>query len=271
MRHRTLKVLIHGAGTMLGRRRLVKIARLVTNEARLDVENDIRHNGETIVQRVARTEAEPVIFDVGCHFGEWSLSLLREPGFEPILHAFEPSAYSFGRASAALAGRGTVHRLALSDKPGAAELAIVHEGAGSNSLVPFTEDRASGETELVPLSTIDQFCAEGDLHHVTLLKIDAEGHDLAILEGAKEMLARQAISMVQFEYNSRWIDARRFLLDAFILLQASGYRMGKVTPRGVETYERWHPELESFREANFLGYLQPWADTLPTLPWWGPA
>jgi hypothetical protein len=31
-----------------------------------------------------------------------------------------------------------------------------------------------------------------------------------------------------------------------------GYRVGKVTPRGIEFYEAWHPELESFKEGNYV-------------------
>lgn len=83
------------------------------------------------------------------------------------------------------------------------------------------------------------------------------------------MLERNAIDLVQFEYNRRWIDSRAFLLDAFNELQPYGYALGKVTPRGVETYSAWHPELETFREANYLAWLPGWSDRLSTLEWWG--
>lgn len=270
MSHRMLTGIVHAAERVVGRARLAKTARLLTNEVRLDTANAMGANGEDIVQRAALSEQKPVVLDVGSHFGEWSLQLLDQPGHSPVLHAFEPSGYSFKRATEALGILGTVHQLALSDQPGIANLVIVHEGAGSNSLVPFTEDRASGETETITLSTVDLFCEEQGLGRVTLLKVDAEGHDLAVLQGAAGMLARQAIDLVQFEYNGRWIDGRRFLLDAFELLQAHGYRVGKVTPRGIETYDRWHPELETFREGNYLAYLPEWEPKLPTITWWGP-
>jgi len=262
--------MVRATERVLGRRRLAKLARLVSNEVRLDGENDMALNGEAIVQKVARGLVEPLVFDVGSHYGEWSESLLSQPGSGLTLHAFEPSAHSAAKARDVIGDRGEVHQFALSDKSGVGSLQIVHEGAGSNSVVPFTEvGRASGETEDIKLSTIDEFCASHGINRVSLLKIDAEGHDLAVLRGATEMLRSQAIDLIQFEYNHRWIDARVFVLDAFQLLEGYGYRLGKVTPRGIETYKHWHPELEKFVECNYLAFLPEREMDLPTIPWWG--
>jgi hypothetical protein len=66
------------------------------------------------------------------------------------------------------------------------------------------------------------------------------------------MLAAGRISVIQFEYNFRWIFARSYLRDALDFLDGHGYVVGKLTGEGVEWYERWRPELESFQEANYL-------------------
>lgn len=154
----------------------------------------------------------------------------------------------------------------MSDRPGTADLNIVHEGAGSNAVVPFTPpNRTSGRVESISLSTVDAFCVERALERVTLLKIDAECHELAVMRGAAGMLKARAVELVRF--NWRWIEARCFLPDAFELLGEYGYRLGKITPRGAETYEAWHPELESFREANYLAFLPEWSGKLPTIEW----
>lgn len=42
-----------------------------------------------------------------------------------------------------------------------------------------------------------------------------------------------------------------------------------MTPRGVETYAQWHPELEKFVEANYLAYLPAREGDLQVIPWWG--
>jgi len=270
MRHPVLTTLSRLTERALGRPRLAKVARLVTNAVRLDVANDLTSNGEVAIQQVALRHPAPVILDVGAHFGEWSSSLLSMSTDALVLHAFEPSAHSAAKARDALRGRGEVHRFALSDEPGPGSLLIVHEGAGSNSVVPFADSgKSSGALEEIIFDTVDNFCAEHQIRRVTLLKTDAEGHDLAVLRGASRMLNSHSIDLVQFEYNHRWIDARVFLLDAFDLLQKFGYRLGKVTPRGVETYASWHPELEKFVEGNYLAYLPEREADLHVVPWWG--
>lgn len=270
MSHRALRSAIRATEIVVGRRRLAQFARLVTNEARLDTGNIMDCNGEQIVQRLVRTTSAPIVFDVGAHYGEWSTSLLSQPGQPPTVHAFEPSAVSVERARRTLNGSATVHQVALSEKPGKAELKIVHPGAGANSLVDFTDrSRASGETESVDVSTVDIMIGHLGLDRLTLLKIDAEGHDLAVIRGARGMTGRQAVDLIQFEYNLRWIDSRTFLLDAFEELQPRGYQLGKITAKGVEVYPKWHHELETFTEGNYLAWLPEWTPRLPSVAWWG--
>lgn len=275
MRHKTLKSLvrssINATEWLVGRRRVAKLARFVTNEVRLDVDNHMITNGEAIVQSVALSVANPTILDVGARYGEWSKNLLSRPGNTPIIHLFEPSAYSASLARSAIGSRGQVHQMALSDAPGTGELLIVHEGSGANSVIPYTDQkRVTGLREPITFGTVDDFCFTHGIEQIRLLKVDAEGHDLAILRGSKQMLERRAVDLVQFEYNSRWIDARIFLLDAFELLGNYGYRLGKITPRGIETYDQWNPELEKFVEGNYLGFLPKLSGDLPLISWWGP-
>src|SRR5580704_8550002 len=46
--------------------------------------------------------------------------------------------------------------------------------------------------------TIDAFMAESGIDRVDLLKIDTEGHDLAVLKGARNALRDRRIKMIQF-------------------------------------------------------------------------
>lgn len=64
-------------------------------------------------------------------------------------------------------------------------------------------------------------------------------------------------------YNHPWIFARAFLRDAFGLLTAHGYRIGKLTPKGVEFYPGWNAELETFVEGNYVACDPVTADCLP--------
>lgn len=282
------RALVMALWACLGRRNLVRLARYLLDQARLDVVNRMDSNGELLVQTVAtssfaeRTSLTPrrrfVVFDVGANTGQWTsalldtLAALGEP--EVDLHAFEPSATAHRQLELALLrrpvrGSARACRLALSDSSGHARLHKPHEGAGSSSL--YADSRFQHPSEEVSLSTLDYYCRLHSIPHVDLLKIDAEGHDLMVLKGALGLLSGQAIDVIQFEYNHRWIFGHHLLLDAFQLLGPLGYEIGKVTPRGIEFYPAWHPELETFREGNYIACLKEYASHFPTIPWWFPS
>ena len=276
----------HGALKLLeklmGRGQLARAARFVTNAVRLDVPNDMAQNGETlVVERVlqAHTGSRPlVILDCGANVGEYSLMVQRLAARVPprivALHSFEPSAWTFQRLRENLDAAGLkkgvcLHQLALSDAPADAAVFQVHRtGGGTNSLVQAGEAKGAGE-EQVQVSTVDRFCEQQGIETVDLLKIDTEGNDYNVLHGGQKMFAAGCIRVVQFEYNHRWIFASRFLRDAFELLGAWQYQIGKVTPDGIEFYREWHPELEKFVEGNYIACREETKTLFPQIVWWG--
>jgi FkbM family methyltransferase len=265
-----------GLEAVAGRRNTVRAARFLLDRARLDGPNQIPANGELGVQRfVLRSNSAepPTIIDVGAHFGEWSLHLLQQAarlGVQPVVHAFEPSRFTFDRLTETLAAAPGVrlNHQGVSSRSGTAQLHKPCDGAGSSSLYqgPYRE----AGTEEVTLTTLDEYCTECGIGHVHLLKVDAEGHDLDALEGSRRLFAEGRVDVAQFEYNARWVDARRYLRDAFAFAESVGYELGKVTPRGIEFYETWHAELESFREGNYVMVRPVVKSDMPTVVWWGP-
>jgi hypothetical protein len=59
--------------------------------------------------------------------------------------------------------------------------------------------RASNSTERVKIVSLDSFCADNAIPHISYLKIDTEGMDLEVLKGACSMLSREAIDFVEVE------------------------------------------------------------------------
>jgi FkbM family methyltransferase len=243
--------------TVLGRRNLYRLARMLAYRARRDtIGNQISRNGESDNQDSVIKDLESgTIFDIGANIGEWSASVLRrcaKPGIR--LHAFEPCAATYAQLRANVNDpRFLPVQFACSDHSGTATINIVGIGTGRNSLVGGLEGQAG--SEIVNLTTVDEYCSRNRIASVDLIKIDAEGHDLAVMNGARGMLAAKAISALQFEYNHRWIFSRSFLKDAFELFGSFGYSVGKVTAGGVEFYSNWNSQLENFVENNFVACL----------------
>jgi hypothetical protein len=75
------------------------------------------------------------------------------------------------------------------------------------------------------VETLDHFCEEHDIHGIDILKSDAEGYDLEVLNGSKEMLQSGGVKIVYLEVNF----ADKFLGQgsfgqAFELLDRCGFR-----------------------------------------------
>ena len=253
---------------MLGRPLYGRVSRYLWRKAQLDAYDNFEENGESLLQRGLVENADRgrplTVLDVGANIGEWAGGLIGQVdrcGGPPLeLHLFEPSVDAaaelrerFGGGEALRRVDLKVHELAVADEPGTAELARTAPTAGTNSLKVDPSDEIE-DMRTVEVTTLDAFCEREGIDRVDFVKIDTEGNDLNVLRGASELLGREAIDLMQFEYNQRWINFRYYLRDAFEYLDELGYRVGKVTNRGIETYRRWHLEMENFWLANFVAY-----------------
>jgi FkbM family methyltransferase len=102
--------------------------------------------------------------------------------------AFEPQPDLAKRLALSGIHRLTVHRCALSDADGVAELHVPRSSNGEASLRTLNVHADSVE---VPLVTLDSF----ELADIGFFKIDVEGHEEQLLRGAEETLRRSRASV----------------------------------------------------------------------------
>jgi FkbM family methyltransferase len=164
-----------------------------------------------------------VVYDAGANWGYYVAALMTHPRFRGEVHAFEIAPRT-RRDLAALvdacgfAGRVRCHPYGLSDAPGTL---AVEEGA--HSFLTRVSERGRGARMRV--ETLDAL----DLPDPDLVKIDVEGHEAAVLRGAKGRLAR-AKPIVVFE--SWWRpDAEAAMLAPLALLADLGYRFFRMAHR----------------------------------------
>jgi FkbM family methyltransferase len=271
--------LVRPIQALIGRRNLVRVARFVSNEARFDGGNSMDNNGELMVQEVAANtaaESGPLIaLDVGANVGEWTHGMVEAAirhGRTVIVHAFEPCPgtariFEANIGQWKLADAVKLNEMALSGVAGSRVLYSHGSGQGRNSLHASTTEPAPF-LETIRAGTLDEYSRSAELPFIDIMKIDTEGHDMEVLLGGENLFRRKGVGIVQFEYNHRWIAARHFLADAFEFFFPLDYCLGKVTPRGIEFYRNWHPELETFREANFVATTPEIAKQFPQIRWW---
>ena len=144
------------------------------------------------------------IFDVGANIGQTTRTAL-EHFPQARVFAFEPLEETYRNlVNNVKAEKFFPHQLALSDEPGTAPF-YVYESNLLASTIPNANFQGKFNTKhvetIVPVTTIDGFCAEHGIDRIDILKIDTEGADIKVLKGATGMLGKGAIGMVLFEFN----------------------------------------------------------------------
>lgn len=140
-----------------------------------------------------------VAVDVGAHFGLYSYLLARLVGKDGRVVAIEPIAEDadlIERAFRTLRLPVSVVRCALSSHEGEATLTIPRLGGAEKTALATLEEQAQSgdvgpaETRTVPVRRLDDVLA-GIGMPVSFIKIDVEGHELDVLDGAAETIATQ--------------------------------------------------------------------------------
>jgi FkbM family methyltransferase len=229
-----------------------RLARKAYTAARGEYANTPSTNGEywLLGQVLAHGRPGQRLLDIGAKLGAWSVEARRLGALDRgcVLHAFEPTSATRELLTANVGAFARVHADALSEREGRATLYSSGAAAGSNSLTPTPGTHA----EDVTVTTIDAFLAREGSPDVLFAKIDTEGFDALVLRGARAVLARGGVEVVQFEYNHRWLANRVALRDVFELLDGLPYRLGKLVGERIEFYDAWHYELDRFIETNFV-------------------
>lgn len=189
-----------------------------------------------------------VVFDVGASTGTWTRhALAAAPGAE--IHCFEPLPDAFRTLQAqGFPERVVCNPVGLSEAAGEAEIFTVAASLYDNR-PPGVETDAP--TERVRLTTLDAYCADRGIDRIDLLKIDAEGHDLAILRGGARLLREERIRRIQFEYGPFNIPARVLLRDVFAFFAPLPYTIYHILPRGLVEVPEYDLRLENFVYKNF--------------------
>lgn len=143
-----------------------------------------------------REQRVDLVVDVGANSGQWATELRAEGYAGPIV-SFEPFADACEqlRAGAASDPAWTVHRVALSDYEGEAQLHVADNEGASSSLLAMAEAhrRAAPNAGYVAVETVTTTTLDAvDLPpgERLMLKLDVQGAERAVLDGAERTLPR---------------------------------------------------------------------------------
>ena len=148
------------------------------------------HSGEWELRELSKyVRRDGVALDVGACSGVYAYHLSR---MVRQVYAFEPVPENAERIRRLRLGNVVVETAALSSRDGKATLRIPRvpsrgEDKGMASLEPrAVADERLSRTIDVPLRRLDSY----ELRNICFIKIDVEGHEEDVIEGARETIAR---------------------------------------------------------------------------------
>lgn len=188
-----------------------------------------------------------VAVDAGAHKGAYTYWMRRAVGEGGRVFAFEPQA----RLAAYLTALGaslrwenvSVRECALSDRAGLGTLRVPR--VGSSQGAALSDGAAGQDEEAVPvrLATLDAELAGAG--RVAFLKVDVEGHELAVFRGAARILAEDS-PVVLFECELRHL--RGHSTEAvFEHLRRLGYEGRFFAPRTLQPLSEFDPAIHQRR------------------------
>jgi FkbM family methyltransferase len=196
----------------------------------------------------------PCVVDVGANVGDYLAEVFgRFP--RAIAYAFEPQAAAAAEIRSRFASKHViVEQCGLSDAPGRAEL---HASDSEACVLATLYERPDADSyhgtgvalnrrERVRLETLDRMI---DGMPVDWLKIDVEGHELAVLRGGERLLAHT--SVVQFEFNDCARIAGVRLADLHAFLWDRGFTVYVEEANGTLIHVE-DPGRYAYTTANFL-------------------
>ena len=242
---------------------LTKIAGKIGGRPDEDVVASLKHGGEMLVNLkeysglhlYVRGHHQPYIlrhfeeflkpgmtmFDIGAHFGLFTINAGRLVGPAGHVHAFEPGPVQLKYLRANVEKnhfreRVTVNAVALGKAAGQ----IGYEPGPESNLGSSRVSTLRSATS-VPLITLDGYCESKRIERIDAVKMDVEGFELSVLQGFEKTISRMPPLLVAYECDNESCAAHGFsAADVHGFFLDHGYTIEKARGPGTVTRENLH-------------------------------
>lgn len=208
-----------------------------------------RYEPETVALLSRLVPPGGVFFDVGANIGLITFSVgVRRPDISIV--AFEPDPANAARWKCNLRlnveVRAVLEEVALGKEIGEVELVRGGESGWSFIAEPRSEPGVN-----VPVVTLDAYAQARRISLIGALKVDVEGYEPLVFEGAASLLKKQAIRFIVCELEETLLERSGFTRrDVISLLSRYGYAARPVPPVAGQRLHR--RSLEASRDVLFV-------------------
>lgn len=181
-------------------------------------------------------EKDSAAVDVGAYIGAWTIRLSHLVGPNGIVVAFEPvpGNYQFLKKRTKRHSNILCLNIALSNKACSKKMFVPpYTSISSTAAIVDTADQIKNDEHMqkiqIPANQLDSvaYSTLSD-RRVSLIKCDAEGHENAVLEGAKSTIVKNRPVIVLEILREKWEDDNPSKSHAAQLLKELGYMITQI-------------------------------------------
>ena len=220
----------------------------------LNWENPTISGEERFVKKILSKYPMKTVFDIGASVGEYSL-FLRKCYPEANIYAFEPHPDTFLKLNENTSNQSIqIFNIGFGNQSGELEIFDYKNSGGSAHASLYKEvisemwEGGQPASFKVKIETLNNFVINSNIDQIDLLKIDTEGNELSILEGASELISKGKINIIQFEFNDMNVVSRVFFRDFYKMLDR--YQLYRIIQDGlipINKYDSIFCEIFAFQ------------------------
>ena len=168
-----------------------------------------------MIKFIKKIKSNPTIFDIGANQGQ-SIERFKKIFDNPIIHAFEPIDFEFNKFEKKYSKEKNIilNNCAVGDKNCYRDFNITVKTGNSsfNKITPNTQwlktrssqfnispENYTKNTKSTKIITLDSYCLENQIENIDILKIDTQGYEDKVLEGAQEIMKKEIIYTIESE------------------------------------------------------------------------
>ena len=189
--------------------------------------------------------------DVGANKGDWTSSFLEASGaakgllFEPGMTALDFLHQRFDSVK-----NIEIIDAAVADYVGETSFFEEPDLGVTSSLISHWANNSAVEIKCT-VTTLETELKKRNWEYLDFLKLDCEGYDFKVLQGAANLILDQKIGVIQFEYNSAWSFAGSTLIAALNFLKSGEYDVFLLKSSGLHSFD-YNVYGEFFEYSNFV-------------------
>lgn len=211
-----------------------------------------------------------IIFDVGANYGQTALEYVSR--FQNCsIYSFEPFYESFKvlKTNVKEYPNVQIYNLAFGDTIG--KINFNSNTVSATNSILETDEHASSvwgnnlldtiEKTEVPITTIDNFVYEQKISEIDILKIDVQGYEFNVIEGARHLILRNGVKVIYMEIIILPTYQKQKSLDEILaLMRSNNFSLYNLYNFSYDSFGSLRQVDAIFINNNYKGTLFPRAD-----------